>query len=243
MDKKKFIFYMDGDNNYNQTPIGIEKLDEEDEVHVYFCATNAHYRSEKQQTKLRNKTKAKVEFIMVETIKNATDFCIAVDLSAKMAVNELADDTIYFIVSMDSDFNSILNAILARYKCGMWVNRVTSVEEAYAKYFVFKASSPEDFFDIIQKQYGKELHGQIRGRLATIYDELETRKQQAARLAEERKAKEEQKKAESAAYFKELASRAAEKNKLVANDNDIKTKREKRNKQWLIKALRLRKAV
>ena len=102
------IYFIDGDNSPGARTIGIENLNEDDKVIVFYAQSNSHYGSEFIRNELSSKTKAKVTFVKTIDGKNAVDFAVATRagfLAAQTGAKTL------FLISGDKHFDVIAKII------------------------------------------------------------------------------------------------------------------------------------
>lgn len=157
MDAADFAkYYVDGDNCPGVRTAGIEVLQEEEEVIVFYAASNTHYGSEKVREKLRGKTKAHLSFEAVPAGKNAVDFAIAARVGADLQAGRRR----MFLVSGDKDFETIVKVLGKEPAPGKCIRQVETVREGILSdgERIRSLSGAADFF---RMQFGEEEGEQV----------------------------------------------------------------------------------
>lgn len=149
-------YYVDGDNCPGVRTAGIEVLQEEEEVIVFYAASNTHYGSEKVREKLRGKTKAHLSFEAVPAGKNAVDFAIAARVGADLQAGRRR----MFLVSGDKDFETIVKVLGKEPAPGKCIRHVETVREGILSdgERIRSLSGAADFFRL---QFGTEEGEQV----------------------------------------------------------------------------------
>ena len=144
--------YIDGDNNPGICTQGIEYLNAEDYVKIFYASGNAYYASEKNRTKLMKNCEAKLEFIKMDSGKNSVDFAVAVEAALDIKSAVVGD---VFLISGDRHFSSVAIALKRKIDNCPPIFCVRTIADAIAS-CAYQAESLKDVCDILCLKFGED---------------------------------------------------------------------------------------
>lgn len=148
--KRKFIFYIDGDNV--QVPKDVELLHENDEIHIFYNSGNKSFTSAKKE-EIAVCAKCSVDYHVITASANAVDFAIAIEVCKRYAENK-DEQNMYILVSKDNHFETIARELNRSFTLKKGFYRVNSIKEALSKYFLFKVENEEGLRQVLVENFG-----------------------------------------------------------------------------------------
>ena len=159
----KIVCLIDGDNNPPKGADGIELLNADDSVIVFYAANNPFYSKASNRQALQSLAVCKVEFIQVPPGKNSVDFAVAIEASKLYSGSR--DARIYLLISQDKHFDIIERQLMRQHRSSNLVQRVSSIRDGMEHFFLFKASTADELKQLLKKYYGAQganLYRQLR---------------------------------------------------------------------------------
>lgn len=159
----KMVCLIDGDNNPPKSADGIELLNADDRVIVFYAANNPFYSKAENRQKLQNSAVCKVSFMQVMPGKNSVDFAVAIEASKLYGGS--GEPMLYLLISQDKHFDIIEKQLMCQHTSNNPVQRVSSIREGMRYFFLFKASTAGELRLLLKKYYGEQganLYRQLR---------------------------------------------------------------------------------
>lgn len=145
----------------------MERLDAEDEVHIFCNANSKAFSAEKKATITANK-KCSVAFQVAPTTANSVDFAIAVEVAKRFA-EEKDTENMYILISKDKHFDTIVRELNRVFNLKKAFNCTESIDEALAKYALLKIEDEEHLWKYLLINFGQARAKAIFGSMTEIF--------------------------------------------------------------------------
>lgn len=161
------ILLIDADNSPGRNIQGINKLEPEDTVHIYYASSNKYFTNRDRQAEITKIANCSVDFTKIAAADNAVDFAIAMDLRVLL---ENSHTEVIVLVSEDGHFRTILERAKEVTHCSN-LFLAASIEEANNRYKLLESESLQDIHKYLAKSFGQEKGSELYRKLNVLFEQ------------------------------------------------------------------------
>ena len=161
------VLLVDADNSPGRNIQGINRLEPEDTVYIYFASNNKYYKNRDRQAEIIRCAKCKVIFNKVSAANNAVDFAIAIDLRALI---ESWPGEVIVLVSEDGHFKTIIERAKEAIGCHN-LFLASSIEDANMRYKLLDSNSLQNLHKYLVGAFNLEKGGELYKRIDGLFEQ------------------------------------------------------------------------
>lgn len=175
------ILLVDADNNPARNIQGINRLEPEDTVYIYYASKNKYFSNRERQADIINAAKCTVDFTKKAAANNAVDFAIAIDLRALI---DNCPSEVIVLVSEDGHFKTIVERAKEATGCNN-LFLASNIEDANQRYKLLDSNSLQDIHRNCVRAYGQEKGSELYKRMNNLFEQKFRLKEDSKSLASE----------------------------------------------------------
>ena len=164
--RMNIMYFIDGDNAPGSRTTGIEKLLPSEKVKLFYHSGNKLYTKESARNELQEKANCPIDFVKVQSGKNAVDFAIAMEIAIEMSSDNPLDAVI--LVSEDGDFSTVSSLVRNRWPNTL-VKKIKTIEQGHNFVGIMLISDKRSLNNYLVKKYGAEIGGRIYRNVKDIF--------------------------------------------------------------------------